>query len=105
MESERPNPDDFQRDDQAGEFNVTVRFNGTVRLTVEAADEDEARAKAEAICDRADLDVASDDVDEATVDRVAAKPSMYLITRGGKAIRASWLEPGDLPREPSEGGF
>ncbi|RKQ95458.1 hypothetical protein [Maricaulis maris] len=107
METERPNPDDFQRDEQTGLFYATVRFSGSARIRIQADDAEDARQQAENITAAPDPSgwLGPDDVDEAEVDRITPAPTMYLITRNGKPMKATWLEPGDLPREPDERGF
>ncbi|WYK05436.1 hypothetical protein DWF04_005890 [Cereibacter sphaeroides f. sp. denitrificans] len=91
-------------------YCARVRVVGYATITVEADSQEEAVAKVgEAIDamwdDNGDL-IELDEIDDIdTRPRVRKEPDMYLVTRDGRPMRVSHLQPGDEPRQPDERGF
>ena len=46
-----------------------------------------------------------DEVQEADVSYVTSEPTMYRVIRDGQAMQVSFLQEGDVPREPDHRGF
>ncbi len=89
------------RDDQKGRFTVVVTVSATVRETIVATSEAEARSKAEGMIENDGLDLMPDDVDKARIDSVRPDPTMYAVWRDGQEMGVSRPRPGDLPRVPT----
>lgn len=102
----KPNQADFIVNEKKGEYDVVLYFSGTVHATIHAADDAEAKRKAdELLAEYEDGGAEIDDLDEARVDRCRPARPMYLITRNGGPMQTSHLEPGDTPRQPTSTGF
>ncbi len=100
-----PNPADFSVNTREGEFDVCVRFTGTMRFTVEAASKAGAEAEVQRMIDADEIEPGPNDLDQIDVDYVCARPTMYRVKRDGRPMQVSHLRPGDLPRDPDERGF
>jgi len=103
--TDTPDPTAFSANEKPREFDVVFRVSGTVRMTIEADDKDDARRKAEAMIDDSRQDWSDIDAEEIDINYVAKSPTMYRVLRDGKKFQVSRLLPGDLPREPDERGF
>lgn len=103
--NDKPNPEDFSADERPGEYRVRFHVRGTIETTIDASSLEEARAKAEAMVEDEDSCLELDSADDVDIAYVHREPKRYRMIRGGKKIQATWLEPGDLPREPDEHGF
>ena len=102
------NPADFSVNDKPREYEVRIRIEGEMRMTIKADSLEEAEAKAEKFADDIAEDRETAELDEVEEVEVAscrrARP-MFRVMRDGKACQVSRLSPGDLPREPDERGF
>jgi hypothetical protein len=103
--TEQPNKADFIADERPGEYEATFEVRGTVRLTIKAASQDEAEAKAEAMTEDEEFGLQLDEADEVAVNWVSRPLPMYLVTRDGRKMKVSRLQLGDVPRQPDERGF
>lgn len=103
--TERSDPSLFSVDDRPGEWVIQFRVEGTVSFTINAEDENAAKAAAAAMLEDDDQLSSLDDVTDAAVDSVRAMRPMFRVMRGERAIQTSHLMPGDLPRDPAESGF
>ena len=106
--NDQPNPADFSADERPREYVVIFAVQGTMTVKIKADSKEDAEAKAEEMADsiaegstEADLD----EIDDVGVSDVYKSPPMYRVTRDGRPCQVSRLRPGDLPREPLEGGF
>lgn len=98
---EAPDTATLWRDDRKGEFTVVIEVRGTIRETVTADNEADARAKVEAALENHELELSGEDIDDARIDYVRANPPMYLVNREGRDMGVSHPRPGDEPREPN----
>lgn len=103
--SDKPNPDDFVKNERACEYTATFEVRGEVTVTIHADSEAEAKEKAEAMLDSEDFGLELDEVTQADVRRVRKSPPLYLVMKDGRPMQVSRLSPGDLPRQPDERGF
>jgi hypothetical protein len=103
--SDKPNPEDFSRDEKPRQYRACFYVQGEVWMDIEADSEDEARAKAEAMAEEDGFGTDLDEVDDIDLSYVTKTSPMYRITRDDRAMQVSRLEPGDLPREPRPDGF
>jgi hypothetical protein len=103
--TDKPDPSLFSVDLREGQYEAVFAVSGTVQHTIKATSLEDARAQAHAMIEEvSEIAVGLHDED-ISLDRVRPKPPMYRITRGGQKISASFLLPGDLPRDPDESGF
>lgn len=103
--SDLPNKADFIADERPGEYEATFSVRGTIRVTIKAASLEEARAKADAMTEDEEFGLELDEADDVSVNWVGRPLPMFLVTRDGKKMKVSRLQPGDLPRQPDERGF
>lgn len=103
--SELPNAADFIADERPGEYDATFSVHGTIRVTIKAGSLEEAREKAEAMCEDEEFGLELDEADDVSIGWVSKTRPMFLVTRGGKTMRVSHLQAGDAPRQPDERGF
>lgn len=104
-ETTKPDPSLFSVNQRDGEYELLFRIEGTVGLTINANSLEEAKEKARAMIDEDDFGFELDEVDDARVVKVYKTQPMYRITRNGKRMQTSRLQPGDEPREPDDQGF
>lgn len=99
----KPNPADFSRNDKPGEYTATIEVRGRISFPIKADSQEDAQRQAEAELDRIleEGHVEIDDLDEADLRNVTKDRPMYRVTREGKSMQVSHLQPGDLPRMPS----
>ncbi|MDE3771556.1 hypothetical protein I7G86_07390 [Sinorhizobium meliloti] len=103
--SDLPNKADFIADERPGEYEATFSVRGTIRVTIKAGSVEEARAKADAMTEDEEFGLELDEADDVSVNWVGRPLPMFLVTRDGKKMKVSRLQPGDLPRQPDERGF
>ncbi|ASP63358.1 hypothetical protein [Sinorhizobium meliloti] len=103
--SDLPNKADFIADERPGEYEATFSVRGTIRVTIKAGSLEEARAKADAMTEDEEFGLELDEADDVSVNWVGRPLPMFLVTRDGKKMKVSRLQPGDLPRQPDERGF
>ncbi|MQW28455.1 hypothetical protein GHK69_24185 [Sinorhizobium meliloti] len=103
--TELSNKADFIADERPGEYEATFSVRGTIRVTIKAESLDEARAKADAMTEDEEFGLELDEADDVSLNWVGKTRPMYLVTREGRTMQVSRLEPGDLPRQPDERGF
>ncbi|RVG72469.1 hypothetical protein CN223_27910 [Sinorhizobium meliloti] len=103
--SELPNKADFVADERPGEYEATFSVRGTIRVTIKAGSLEEARAKADAMTEDEEFGLELDEADDVSVNWVGRPLPMFLVTRDGKKMKVSRLQPGDVPRQPDERGF
>ncbi|RVG60002.1 hypothetical protein [Sinorhizobium meliloti] len=103
--SELPNEADFVADERPGEYEATFSVRGTIRVTIKAASLEEARAKADAMTEDEEFGLELEEADDVSLDKVGKTRPMFLVTRDGRSMQVSHLQPGDLPRQPDERGF
>lgn len=103
--SDLPNKADFIADERPGEYEATFSVRGTIHVTVKAESLEEARAKAAAMTEDEEFGLELDEADHVSLDRVFKTRPMFLVTRNGRSMQVSHLQPGDLPRQPDERGF
>lgn len=96
---------DFLKNERPNEYEVRFRIDGEVCVTINAASENEAKEKAQAMLEDNDFGLELDAVIDAKVQYVWKSPAMYLVTRDGWAMQVSRLREGDLPRQPTDRGF
>jgi hypothetical protein len=99
-----PNPADFSRNDKPGEYTAEVEVRGKISIRIEADSQEDAQRQAEAELEKMENDgyVEIDDIDEVRLRRVTKDRPMYRVTREGKPMQVSHLQPGDLPRDPDQ---
>jgi len=99
-----PNPADFSVNEKPGEYTATIAVRGTISIDIKATDEADARRQAEEELARIETEgfVEIDDIDVLDLDRVTKDRPMYRVTREGKPMQVSHLQPGDEPRQPDE---
>ncbi|RVO33126.1 hypothetical protein CN093_28640 [Sinorhizobium meliloti] len=103
--SDLPNKADFIADERPGEYEATFSVRGTIRVTIKAGSLEEARAKADAMTEGEEFGLELDEADDVSVNWVGRPLPMFLVTRDGKKMKVSRLQPGDFPRQPDERGF
>ncbi|RVJ77590.1 hypothetical protein [Sinorhizobium meliloti] len=103
--SDLPNKADFIADERPGEYEATFSVRGTVRVTIKAGSLEEARAKADGMTEDEEFGLELDEADDVSVNWVGRPLPMFLVTRHGRKMKVSHLQPGDLPRQPDERGF
>ncbi|MDW9473181.1 hypothetical protein GOA69_12495 [Sinorhizobium meliloti] len=103
--TELSNKADFIADERPGEYEATFSVRGTIHVTVKAESLEEARAKAAAMTEDEEFGLELDEADHVSLDRVFKTRPMFLVTRDGRSMQVSHLQPGDLPRQPDERGF
>ena len=100
-----PNPADFSVNERPREYMVRVDVSGEILLTIEADSLEDAKAKAEEQLEAEDFGLELDEVHDASIGYAWKSKPMYRVLRDGKKTQTSWLQAGDLPREPDERGF
>jgi hypothetical protein len=103
-----PNPADFSRNDKPMEYTAEIEVRGTISIGIKANSQEDAQRQAEAELERMEEEehIEIDRIDEVDLRRVTKDRPMYRVTRDGKLMQVSHLQPGDLPREPDpERGF
>ncbi|OCP36764.1 hypothetical protein [Ensifer sp. LC163] len=100
-----PNKADFIADERPGEYEATFEVRGTIRVTIKAESLQEAEAKAEVMAEDDEFGLELDEADEVSVNWVSRPLPMFLVTRDGRKMKVSRLQPGDVPRQPDERGF
>lgn len=102
-----PNPADFSRDDKLGEYTAEIAVRGKISISIKAESREDAQRKAAAEVDRIEKEgyVEIDDIQDIDLRHMSEDRPMYRVTREGKPMQVSHLEPGDLPREPDQRGF
>ncbi|MCA1490129.1 hypothetical protein I6F11_04245 [Ensifer sp. NBAIM29] len=103
--TDAPNKADFLVDERPGEYQATFDVRGRITVTIKAGSLEEARAKADAMSEDDEFGLELDDADDVTVNWVGRPLPMYLVTRDGRKMKVSRLQPGDVPRQPDERGF
>lgn len=101
----KPNPADFIVNEKHGQYRATFDVRGTITMMFKADSLEDAKEKAEAMCDEEDFGFDIDDVDEVVVGYVCKMTPMYLVMREGREMQTSHLKVGDTPRQPNEDGF
>lgn len=99
-----PNPADFSLNEKPGEYTAEVEVRGTVSIRIKAESQEDAQRKAEAELERMEEEgfIEIDDLYHIDLRRVTKDRPMYRVTREGKHMLVSHLQPGDLPRDPDE---
>lgn len=97
-----PNPADFSRNDKPREYTAEIEVRGTISIRIEADSQEDAERQAEVELERIEKEgyVEIDGIDEIDLRRVTKDRPMYRVTREGKTMQVSRLQPGDLPRDP-----
>lgn len=97
-----PNPADFSRNDKPREYTAEITVRGVISISIKADSQEDAQRQAEAELVRMEKEryVEIDDIHEIDVHRVTKDRPMYRVTREGKSMQVSHLQPGDLPRDP-----
>lgn len=105
--SDLPSPDAFSRNEKPREYTAHIDVRGTISVSLNAESLEDAKRQAEAEIERIRNDgfVDVDEVEEAEIRRVEKDRPMFLVTREGRKMQVSRLEPGDQPRAPDERGF
>lgn len=105
--AQAPNPADFSRDDKPGKYTAEFTVRGTISISVKAESQEDAQRQADAELERMEKEgyVEVDDIDEIDLRRVTRERPMYRVTREGKPMQVSHLEPTDKPRAADERGF
>lgn len=97
-----PDPSLFLVNRRIGEYEADFAISGTVSVSISAQSLDDAKAKADDMCDDDDFGLELDEVDDVCKTRVFKKPALYLVMRGGDVMQVSCLQDGDLPRQPTD---
>ncbi|WP_426126266.1 hypothetical protein [Pararhizobium sp. PWRC1-1] len=95
----------FLQNERPNEYEVRFSVEGEIRVTLIADSLDAAKAKAEAMIESEDFGMELDGVTDSRVDHVMKSRTMFLVTRDGRSMQVSRIDNGDLPREPTDGGF
>lgn len=97
-----PNHADFSRNDKPKEYTAEIEIRGTISIRIEADSQEDAQRQADAELERIEKEgyVEIDGIDEIDLRRVTKDRPMYRVTREGKPMQVSHLQPGDLPRDP-----
>lgn len=100
--TDAPNPADFSRNDKPGEYTATIEVRGTISVRIKAESQEGAQRQAEAELEGIEREgyVEIDSIDDIEISRVTKDRPMYRVTREGKPMQVSHLQPGDLPRDP-----
>ena len=99
------NSNEFSVNEREGEFEVRFRVSGYITMTINAQNEEEAKAKAYDMIEDEEFGLELDEADDVGVSSVRKHPRMYRVLRNGKAMQSSYLLAGDRPREPDKYGF
>lgn len=104
MTDTSPNPADFSRNEKPLDYTAVITVRGTIRVPIEAESQEDAQRQAEAEVERMEKEgyVEIDDIDEIELGRVRKDAPMFRVTREGKSMQVSHLQPGDVPRQPDE---
>lgn len=102
-----PNPADFSQNPREREYEALIDVRGTISISLMADSQEDAQRQAKAELKRIEKDgfVELYCIDEIEVNHVRKERPMFRVTREGKKMQVSHLDPGDLPREPDERGF
>lgn len=105
--NELPDPNEFSRNERENYYTARIQVRGTISINIEAGSKDNAIQQAEVEIERIWNDgyVEINDLEEVEIDHVAKDPPMFRVSREGKVMQVSHLQPGDLPRAPDERGF
>lgn len=97
-----PNPADFSINEKPGEYTAKIEVRGTISIRIKADSQEDAQRQAQAEIDEIEREgyVEIDDIEELDLRHVMKDRPMYRVTREGKPMQVSHLQPGDLPREP-----
>ncbi len=97
-----PNPADFSRNDKPGEYTAEIEVRGRVSIAIKAESQEDAQRQAEAELEKMEEEgyVEIDDIHKVDLRHVSKDRPMYRVTREGKPMQVSHLQPGDLPRDP-----
>jgi len=97
-----PDPANFSRNDKPGEYTAEVEVRGRISIRIKAESQEDAQSQAEAELEKMQNEgyVEIDEIDDADLRRVIKDRPMYRVTREGKPMQVSHLQPGDLPRDP-----
>ena len=103
-----PNPDDFSRNDKPREYTAEIEVRGTFSISIMADSLEDARRQAETEMERIENEgyIEIENVEDMDLQRVTKDRPMHRVTREGKSMQVSHLQPGGLPRDPDpEYGF
>ena len=105
--AQAPNPADFSQKEKPRDYTASVTVRGTISISIQADSQEDAERQAEAEIAKMEAEryVEIDDIDEIELDRVYKDRPMYRVTREGKPMQVSHLDPGDVPRAADERGF
>lgn len=97
-----PNPADFSRNDKPGEYTAKIEVKGFISISIKADSQEDAQRQAQTEVERIEKEgyVEIDDMEDVDLQRVTKDRPMYRVTREGKPMQVSHLQPGDLPRDP-----
>src|ERR1700722_16927055 len=97
-----PNPADFSRNEKPGEYTAEMEVRGTISIRIKAQSPEDAQRQAESELERIEKEgyIEIDDIEDVNLKRVTKDRAMYRVTREGKPMQVSHLQPGDLPRDP-----
>ena len=107
-DDQAPDPADFEQVGTSPEWRIRMTFAADIDLRVSAHDRDEAvraaqRAVQELHCDSAE--VQSVTLHRFEINEIWQREPLYRVTRGGRALQVSHLEPGDIPRPAAPSGW
>lgn len=97
-----PNAADFSCNEKPGEYTAKIEVRGMISISIKADSQEDAQRQAEAELERIEKEgyVEIDDIEEINLQRMTKDRPMYRVTREGKPMQVSHLQPGDLPRDP-----
>ena len=103
----KPDPSLFSVNLQEGQYEAIFEVTGKLYHRITADSQKSACDQADAMMeeDSGELDLFDLDGAEVELYSVRKCPPMYRITRDGQAMQVSYLQAGDLPREPDARGF
>ena len=97
-----PNAADFSCNEKPGEYTAKFEVRGIISIPIKAESQEDAQRQADEELYRIEQEgnVEMDDIEEVTLQRVTKDRPLYRVTREGKPMQVSHLQPGDLPRDP-----
>ncbi len=100
--AQAPNPADFSQNEKPGEYTAEITVRGAISISIKADSLEDAKRQAEAELERIEKEsyVEIDDIAEIDLYRVMKDRPMFRVTRDGKPMQVSHLQPGDTPRSP-----
>jgi len=105
----KPDESLFSINERDGEYYAEFEVRGRITVRIKAESLDAAKTQADSeedkLWDESGDEVILDEVEDVRCAHVAKERRLFRVIRDGKPSQVSWLQDGDLPREPDERGF